>query len=155
MRLANKELLAIGVLIVYIAFFSNSPPTVVQDILRSPIGHIVILIGVLYLTAYQSLLIGIFAGIAYIMTARKVTEYLDEKEQTPKEEKKPQPKSEGVPPPAVTGVMQSLLKKGDSRLPATNGKSDTVKPVEKAPPKPATPEKLSIKESFSERFSPF
>lgn len=108
MRVSTNELIVIGIVITYIAFFSNPPPSHIQNFLESPIGHIVMLLGLLYVTAYQSLLVGVFLGIAYIMTARKVTEYLDETEQTP-EKKEPKISSEGVPKPANPNILQSLL----------------------------------------------
>lgn len=141
MRLTRNELIVIGVIIVYIAFFSHPPPSHITNLLESPVGHIVALLGILYVTVYQSLLVGVFLGIAYIMTSPRVTEYMDEKQQTPKGPETPsQPKSAGVPPPAVAGVLGSAMrKKGDTRLPQAQGKSNTMKPTEVVPPKPATP----------------
>lgn len=141
MRLTQKELILLAVIIGYIAFFTHPPPSHITNLLESPIGHIVALLGILYVTVYQSLLVGVFLGIAYIMTTPRVTEYMDEKQQTPKGPETPaQPKSAGVPPPAVTGMVgQSMRKKGDTRLPQAQGKSNTMKPTEVIPPKPATP----------------
>jgi hypothetical protein len=138
MRLNQKELILIAVIIGYIAFFTHPPPSHITNLLESPIGHVVALLGILYVTVYQSLIVGVFLGIAYIMTTPKVTEYMDEKQQTPTPPA--QPKSTGVPPPAVTGVVgSSMKKKGDTRLPQAQGKSNTVKPTEVMPPKPASP----------------
>lgn len=141
MRLHQRELILVGVIIVYIAFFTHPPPSHITNLLESPIGHIVALLGILYVTVYQSLIVGVFLGIAYMMTSPRVTEYLDEKEQTPPSKAAPpQPKAAGVPPPAVTGVIgDSMKKKGDTRLPQAQGKSNTVKPTEVVPPKPASP----------------
>ena len=153
MRLSRNEIIVIGIIIIYIAFFSNPPPSHIQNFLESPIGHMVMLLGVLYVAVYQSLILGIFLGIAYIMTARRVTEYMDEKQQNPEGKETPaQPVSEGVPPPAITGAMQDLLKKGDTRLPQTQGKSVKDKPAESKEPKPSD---NKPKESFTQRFSPF
>ncbi len=180
MRLSTNELIVIAIVIMYIAFFSNPPPSHIQNFLESPIGHIVLLLGLLYVTVYQSLIVGIFLGIAYIMTARKVTEYLDEKEQTP-EKKEPKMSSEGVPEPAFPNALQSLLNKpahvtkpvihdmlnggknklnktgdtvkhseGDTRLPQENGKN-----ADRLPSSGKTPTADERKESFTERFSPF
>jgi hypothetical protein len=138
MRLNQKELILIAVIIGYIAFFTHPPPSHITNLLESPIGHVVALLGILYVTVYQSLIVGVFLGIAYIMTTPKVTEYMDEKQQTPTPPA--QPKSTGVPPPAVTGVVgSSMKKKGDTRLPQAQGKSNTMKPTEVMPPKPASP----------------
>lgn len=139
MRLNKKELILIAVIIGYIAFFTHPPPSHISNFLESPIGHIVALLGILYVAVYQSLIVGVFLGIAYIMTSPRITEYMDEKQQTPTPPPA-QPKSTGVPPPAVTGVVGSAMKKkGDTRLPQAQGKSNTMKPTEVTPPKPASP----------------
>jgi hypothetical protein len=82
-----------------------------------------------------------FLGIAYLMTSPRVTEYMDEKDQTPKATPPPpQPKSTGVPSPSVMGVVgDAMKKKGDTRLPQAQGKSNTMKPTEVVAPKPASP----------------
>lgn len=141
MRLTRNELILIAVIIGYVAFFTHPPPSHISNFLESPIGHIVALLGILYVTVYQSLIVGVFLGIAYIMTSPRITEYLDEKEQTPPKKEEPaQPKSSGVPAPAVKGIVgDSMKKKGDTRLPQAQGKSVTEKPTEVMPPKPASP----------------
>ena len=141
MKLTQVELTLIAVIIGYIAFFTHPPPSHITNLLETPIGHIVALLGILYVTVYKSLLVGVFLGIAYIMTSPRVTEYMDEKEQKPKgPDTSSQPKSTGVPPPAVSGMVgQSIRKKGDTRLPQAQGKSNTMKPTEVVPPKPAAP----------------
>jgi len=141
MKLNRNELILVAVIIGYIAFFTHPPPSHISNFLESPIGHIVALLGILYVTVYQSLIVGVFLGIAYIMTSPRITEYMDEKQQTPPAKATPpQPKSTGVPPPAVTGVVgDSMRKKGDTRLPQAQGKSNTTKPTEVVAPKPATP----------------
>jgi len=154
MRLSRNTLIAVGAIIIYIAFFSNPPPSHIQNFLESPVGHMVMLLLILYTAAYQSLIVAVFLGIAYIMTARRVTEYMDEKQQSPEGKETPaQPKSEGVPPPSVTGAMKDLLKKGDTRLPQSQGKNVSEKPAENSEPKPST--NTQIKESFTQSFSSF
>ena len=152
MRLNQKELILVGVIIVYIAFFTHPPPTHIQNFLETPIGHIVALLGVLYVVVYQSLLVGVFLGIAYIMTAGRVTEYMDPKEQKPKvlTKKEDNLASEGIPPPpAVTGSM----KKGDTRLPQTAGKDVKSKPPGASVPKGSSA--ANLKPTMSEPFSNF
>jgi hypothetical protein len=152
MKLSRNELIVVGVVIVYIAFFTHPPPSHITNFLETPIGHIVSLLGIAYVLVYQSFIVGIFLGIAYIMTTKSVTEYLDEKEQKPKATETPTPpvSSNGIPPPAVTGAMKSLLEKGDTRLPQKQGKSETTKPMTSQAPKPTHPSELKGKvESFS------
>ena len=150
MKLNRNELIVLGVIIVYIAFFTHPAPAHIANFLESPMGHIVALLGIAYVLVYQSFIVGIFLGIAYIMTTRSVTEYMDEKQQAPKGlETPPQPTSSGVPPPAVVGAMKDLLKKGDVRLPQMAGKSETTKPMTAQQPKATHPDQLKGKvESF-------
>ena len=138
MKLTRNELIVVAVTIGYIAFFTHPPPSHIANLLETPIGHIVALLGILYVAVYQSLIVGVFLGIAYMMTSPRITEYMDET--PPTKATPPQPKSAGVPPPAVTGVVgESMRKKGDTRLPQAQGKSNTTKPTEVVAPKPATP----------------
>jgi hypothetical protein len=150
MKLSRNELIIVVLIILYVAFFTHPAPSHITNFLESPVGHAVALLGVFYVTVYQSLIVGIFLGVAYIMTAKNVTEYLDPKEQAPKKEEPKQPTANGIPPPAVTGAMKSLLQKGDVRLPQAAGKSETVKPAEKAAAKPSNPVDTKLKvENFA------
>lgn len=159
MRLTQTELGVVILVIGYIAFFTHPPPSHLSDFLSTPVGKIIGLVGVLYVTVYQSLIVGVFLAIAYIMTAGVVTEYLDPKEQTPSEKKEPeQPKSKGVPPPEVKNMVSSLLKaqtgpafKGDNRLPTSSQKKGTASappPKTATPPKPSAPETVEHFASF-------
>lgn len=139
MKLSQVELVSVGLIILYVAFFSHPPPSHIKDFLSSPVGHAVFLAAVLYVTVYKSLIVGVFLGIAYVMTAASTTEYLDEKEQKPKD--KEQPKSAGVP--AATMSLKDILgklEKGDSLAhKAVAGKSETAPPPAVSAPKPAAP----------------
>ena len=149
MKDKQKELLIAGAIIAYIAFFTHPAPTHISNLLESPVGHGFFLIAILYVFMYYSQIIALFLALAYIMTARSVTEYLDPKEQNPTEEKKTT--SAGVPPPATTDAIKNMLKKGDVRLPQKAGKSETNKPVEATPPKGSMPKALNskVKEQFA------
>uniref|UniRef100_A0A6C0CHM9 Uncharacterized protein n=1 Tax=viral metagenome TaxID=1070528 RepID=A0A6C0CHM9_9ZZZZ len=139
MKLSQIELVSVGLIILYVAFFSHPPPSHIKDFLSSPVGHAVFLAAILYVTVYKSLIVGVFLGIAYVMTAASTIEYLDPKEQKPKD--KEQPKSAGVPP-ATSSLKDILgkLQKGDSVAhKAVAGKSDTAPPPATATPKPAAP----------------
>ena len=139
MKISRIELGLVALIIAYIAFFTNPPPSHLVNLLETPVGHGIALLGILYVSVYQSFIVGIFLGIAYIMTAKNVTEYMDEKEQAPKKEEKKQPTANGIPPPAVTGAVKSMMKKGDTRLPQAQGKSNTTKPMTTSAPKPSSP----------------
>jgi hypothetical protein len=149
MRLTQFELLGVAAVIVYIAFFSRPVPSVVQTVFSNPVGQAATLLAILYVAAHQSMILGVFLGIAFLVSSGVQTEYLDPKEQAPKKET-PQPKAAGVPPPAVTGMLNSILskKKGDTRLPQAQGKSVTEKPAGVVPPKPTLPTKTEHFASF-------
>lgn len=150
MKLSRNELVLVVLIILYVAFFTHPPPSHITNLLETPVGHAVALLGIFYVSVYQSLIVGIFLGVAYIMTAKQVTEYMDPKEQAPKKEEKKQPTASGIPPPAVTGAMKSLLQKGDTRLPQAQGKSETVKPAQSTSAKPSNPVDTKLKvENFA------
>lgn len=138
MRLTTTELGVVALLIAYVAFFTHPTPPHIADFLSSAVGKVLGLLGVLYVTVYQSTIVGIFLAVAYLMSVGAVTEYMDPKEQTPKKEPE-QPKSKGVAPPDVTGVLKSMLTKGDTRLPQIGQKKGTPasKPAETVPVKPS------------------
>ena len=156
MRVTQVELGIVALIIVYIAFSTHPPPSHISDFLSTPVGKIISLVGILFVTVYHSFIVGIFLAIAYIMSAGPVTEYLDEKEQTPKEEAK-QPTSKGVPPPEVKSALSSLIKaqigpafKGDNRLPTSSQKKGTPSPAPKTAtaPKPTPPKTVETFASF-------
>lgn len=138
MKLSQTELIVVGLLIVFIAFFTNPPPSHIKDFLSSPVGHVVLLAGIVYVTVYKSLVIGVFAGIAYLMLAARTTEYLDPEEQKPKEKKV----SSGVSAPKISlsDILASAkLPKGDTVAhTAVAGKSVTTPPPATTAPKPAS-----------------
>jgi len=142
MKPSSIELAGVGLLIVYIAFFTHPPPSLVASVLSNPIGNGVVLLGILYLAMCSSMIVGVFLGIAYVMSSTKTLEYLDPKEQSP------QPKAAGIPPAAITGMLAKMTgsKKGDVRLPQSHGKASNKKPSEPVQPKPAAPVKI---ENFS------
>lgn len=127
-------------LIVYISFFSHPPPQFISQVLDNPVGQLLVLVGILY-TFMKKPLVGLFLGIAYLVSSYPTLEYLDPKEQ--KEEK--QPKS-GAPKPdmAQIGKLAQMLGKG-SKLPTQKGKDVTSKPAETQPVKPHVDPKVTEK----------
>lgn len=134
MRLSTVEIVVVGVVIIYLAFFSNPPPAFVKTHIDTPIGKVVALLAVLYVTVYQSLIIGVFLAVAFIMSASKVTEYLE----NPKKEQPKQPSSTMGSMAEAKDIIKSMMKKGD-KLPSAQGKSVTAPPPAQHKPKPATP----------------
>jgi hypothetical protein len=148
MKATMQELVIVALLIGYVAFYTHPAPRHIQDFLSSPVGTVVALGGVLAVTMYKSLLVGVFMAIAFVMTVGNVTEYLDPKEQKPAE--KEQPKSAGVPKPEVSGLVKALMK-GDMRLPQQSQKKGTPPLHSKPPvvaPKAAAPLKIENFASF-------
>ena len=147
MKLSSVELGGVALLIVYIAFFTHPPPSLVSSLLSSPIGHGVVLLGILYVVMCHSQILALFLGIAYVMSSTTTLEYLDPKEQKPTP---PQPKANGIPPAAVSGMLAALTgkKKGDARLPQSHGKASHTKPAAPTHAKPAAPAKIENFSSF-------
>lgn len=119
MRVTQTELVIVALLIGYVAFYTHPAPRHLQDFLSTPVGNVIALGGILFVTVYKSLVVGVFLAIAYIMTVNAVTEYLDPKEQKPATPVHEQPKSAGVSPPEVNGALKALLK--GSSMPAFKG----------------------------------
>jgi len=138
MRLQPFELGLTVLVIGYIAFYTNPPPRHIADFVSSPVGSFLTLLGVLYVTTYQSLVVGVFLALAYIMTVKRLTEYLDEKEQTPS--KMPDIKELA----SMIKSAESMTKlsepvKGDTRLDSVSQKKGTPLPelpVTTSVPKP-------------------
>jgi len=138
MKLSSPEVISVVIIIGYIAFFTRPAPQPLTFLLSSPVGHGLALIGIMYVTAYQSLIVGVFLGLAYVMSVKRVTEYMDEEDQKPTPPA--QPKSEGVPPPVMKGVL--------GRLPSKTGKSVTEKPKSTTAPKSAASKQVEHFASF-------
>ena len=134
MRLTMMEMILVGLLIVYLAFFSSPPPDFVKSALESSIGKVVALVGVLYVTVYQSLIVGVFLAVAFMMSVSKMTEYME----NPKKEEKKQPSSNMGSMAEAKDIIKSMMQKGD-KLPSVQGKSVTAPPPPHPQPKPAVP----------------
>jgi hypothetical protein len=156
MRVTEVELAIVALLIGYVAFYTHPAPRHLQDFLSSPVGTVVALCGILAVTVYKSLVVGVFLAIAFVMTVNGVTEYMDPKEQAPTPPA--QPKSAGVAQPEMAGALKSLLSgvgkpafKGDNRLPTVAQKKGTA-PMSStpsvAPPKSSNPKSLEHFASF-------
>jgi hypothetical protein len=74
MRLTQIELGLTLLIIGYIAFYTHPVPSHINDFLSSPVGSVVALLGVLYVTVYKSFIVGIFLAIAYLVSVGQITE---------------------------------------------------------------------------------
>jgi len=136
MKLTEVELALVGLLIVYVAFFTNPVPLFLKSLFESPVGHAVALGGILYVFVYHSLVVGVFLAIAYVMTTKHVTEYMtnENKPEAPK-----QPTAEGVAKPSLHGIVGASMPGEKMRLPSIAQKKGTPPPSklpEVTPPKP-------------------
>jgi hypothetical protein len=136
MKLTEVELALVGLLIVYVAFFTNPVPLFLKSLFESPIGHAVALGGILYVFVYHSLVVGVFLAIAYVMTTKNVSEYMtnEKKPEAPK-----QPTAEGVAKPSLHGIVGASMPGEKMRLPSLAQKKGTPPPSkvpEVTPPKP-------------------
>jgi len=135
MKLTQTEMILVGLLIVYLAFFSNPPPSFIKSVLDNPVGKVLALLGVLYVTCCQSLIVGVFLAVTFIMSVGRMTEYM---ENPAKKEEPKQPSSTMGSMAEAKDIIKSMMKKGD-KLPSAQGKSVTAPPPAQQKPKPATP----------------
>jgi hypothetical protein len=139
----DYEPLITAAIIIYVAFFTNPTPRFISQILESAVGKLVILVGIVFV-AMRKPLIGLFLGIAFIISTYPAFEFLDEKEQKPEKEKE-QPKS-GAPKVdmAQIGKLAQMIGKGKGeKLPTAKGKDVTT------PPPATNPVKPHAKENFT------
>jgi hypothetical protein len=149
----TSEYLVVAGLIVYIAFFTHPPPAFVSLMLKSPVGQVLVLLGVVGIFM-KNQPVGLLAGVAYLASSYPVLEYLDASEQGPPKVKE-QPKS-GAAKPDIKGKLESILQgtkglmagKGE-KLPQEKGKDV------KAPPPPTTTVKPHTDPKVTEKFSLF
>jgi len=142
----TPQYLAIAGIIVYIAFFTHPPPKFISQVLASPVGQVLVLLGVVA-AFMKSQPIGLLLGVAYLVSSFPVLEYLDASEQKPAPE---QPKS-GAPKPSMKeiGELASILKGVGGKLPQEKGKDV------KAPPPPTAQVKPHSDPKVTEKFSTF
>uniref|UniRef100_A0A6C0JKY7 Uncharacterized protein n=1 Tax=viral metagenome TaxID=1070528 RepID=A0A6C0JKY7_9ZZZZ len=147
----TTEYLVVGALIVYIAFFTHPPPRFVTAVLESPVGQVLVLLGVVGVFI-KSQPIGLLCGVAYLVSSYPVLEHLDATEQGPKKE---QPKS-GAPKPSMAdiGKLAGMLSgKGQmtgkgQKLPQEAGKDVTTPPASTNAVKPHSDPKVTEKFSL-------
>lgn len=146
MKVESEHLMLLAI-ISYIAFFSHPPPSFVTMVLDNPIGQLLALVGVVYVYMKKPL-VGLFLGIAYLVSSYPTLEYMDESKPE-KEKEKPQPKS-GAPKVdmAQIGKLAQMLGKG-SKLPMEKGKDVTQKPPE------TNQVKAHADPKVTEKFTPF
>ena len=126
MKVSNIELGGVVLIIGYIAFYADHPPEELRSALSHPVGRVLALLGVAYVLMFQSFIIGLFLGIAYVLSSKSEFEYLDPKQQKPATKKEKR---------AVSSIPQPVAKNA-LHLPSAKGKDTTFKPTAPLPPKP-------------------
>jgi len=147
----TPEYLIVAGLIVYTAFFTHPPPQFVSLVLKSPVGQVLVLLGVVA-AFMKSPPIGLLLGVAYLTSSYPTLEYLDAEEQGPKKE---QPKS-GAPKidkkdlGKLAGLLngKGLMAGKGEKLPQEKGKDETTPPVPTTTVKPHSDPKVTEKFSL-------
>jgi hypothetical protein len=149
MKLNQIEMISVGALIVYVAFFTHPPPRFVSAVLEHPVGQALVLSGILYVSLKKSLAVGLFLAIAYLTSSFPTLEYLDEKDQKPKKKEEEQPSS-GAPKVDMktVGKLASILAGPGGKLPTEKGKDVKEPPASQTKVKPHTDPKVT--EKFSQ-----
>jgi hypothetical protein len=124
-----------GLVILYIVFLTRPAPAVVSQVLSNPIGHLVVLGGIVYIGAFQSLLLALLLGVAYVASSPSregaddtLAKKCKEGEEYDSKQKKCVPKKNGAP--------------SESKKPeAPNSKTmpSPSKPITTTPPPTTTP----------------
>ena len=100
MKISQIELVSVVAIILYMVFFSHSPPYM----LRNALGNVFVagtIIAVLtYVTLYQNQTIGVMLILAFLITMTQVTEHLTGDGTPPAQ----QGSTSGSPPPAPTNI---------------------------------------------------
>lgn len=65
----DLEYAAAGIVILYIVFGTRPAPSAVTQVLSNPIGHLVVLGAIVYIGAFQSLLLALLLGVAYVASS--------------------------------------------------------------------------------------
>jgi len=146
MKITTEYLVVAGI-IVYIAFFTHPPPMFVSTMLKSPVGQVLALLGVVG-AFMKSQPIGLLLGVAYLTSSYPVLEYLDASEQKPAPKEKEQPKS-GAPKPDMKDLLKGVLSGKSGMLKQEKGKDVT------SPPPTTQSVKPHVDSKVTEKFSSF
>jgi len=135
----TPELLGVGAIIVYIAFFTHPPPVFVSAVLASPVGQVLALVGVVLVFTKMQVL-GLFLGLAYLASSYPTLEYMENKEEEPKK----------APEVDMAKLAALMGKPGKSeKMPQQKGKDVTTPPPETNKVKAHSPEMNKLTEKFS------
>lgn len=104
MSLSQTEIISVVAVLLYIMFFSHSPPTLVRSLLSNAYIAAGILAGIVYLTLWKNRTLGVLLILAFLLTMTRVTEHLDTgatppPTEKPKETTPTSPTNTPPPPP--------------------------------------------------------
>lgn len=77
MKVSNPELFGVVAIVLYIVFFSHSPPVALRTALGNTYVAVALLAALSYITFYKSLTLGVLLILAFLLTMTRVTEHLD------------------------------------------------------------------------------
>ena len=152
MKVSQKELFGAAAILLYIVFFSHSPPALLRSLLSNTVVSVLVLAVLSYVTLYQSRTIGVLAILAFLLTMTRVTEHLDASVKPPAEPEAPTPPTNTPPPPpppapstGTTPDVSVKIPSGEQPAvqlpPATSGvtaSAMTAPAPAQPPPPPAT-----------------
>ena len=109
MKFSQSEYLIIGIIILYVAFFTHPPPQFIQRLFANPFGHIGMLLLLVYVSTRFNLVVCLLLGLAYLLSSNPTLEYFeDPKKKEDKKEEKEQPSS-GAPEPDIKGALGKIM----------------------------------------------
>jgi hypothetical protein len=77
MKVSQIELFGAAAILLYIVFFSHSPPAALRSLLSNTVVSVLVLAVLAYVTMCQSRTIGVLAILAFLLTMTRVTEHLE------------------------------------------------------------------------------
>lgn len=104
MKISQIELVSVVAIILYMVFFSHSPPYMLRNALGNVFVAGTIFAVLTYVTLYQNQTIGVMLILAFLITMTQVTEHLTGDGTPPAQQGSTPPTQQGTTPPAPTNI---------------------------------------------------
>ena len=104
MKISQIELVSVVAIILYMVFFSHSPPYMLRNALGNVFVAGTIFAVLTYVTLYQNQTIGVMLILAFLITMTQVTEHLTGDGTPPAQQGSTPPAQQGSTPPAPTNI---------------------------------------------------
>jgi hypothetical protein len=104
MKISQIELVSVVAIILYMVFFSHSPPYMLRNALGNVFVAGTIFAVLTYVTLYQNQTIGVMLILAFLITMTQVTEHLTGDGTPPAQQGTTPPAQQGTTPPAPTNI---------------------------------------------------